>query len=131
MLLVQSEYFVLLEFTLEHYIVVDLKKKRNKLEEPTASSSERVKLSLVSVKVERRRVETLESSLMHVLVYSSKNQEKSQVTVQHRNQQQENKITESIEEEEEEEKSAAHAGTELVILAPRNDTKESDDPRRY
>lgn len=66
---------------------------------------------------------------MHVLVYSSKNQEKSQVTVQHRNQQQENKITESIEEEEE--KSAAHAGTELVILAPRNDTKESDDPRRY
>lgn len=104
---------------------------RNKLEEPTASSSEQVKLSLASVKVERRRVETLESSLMHVLVYSSKNQEKSQVTVQHRNQQQENKITESIEEEEEEEKSAAHAGTELVILAPRNDTKESDDPRRY
>lgn len=101
---------------------------RNKLEEPTASSAEQVKVSLltslVSVKVERRRVETLESSLMHVLVYSSKNQEKSQVTVQHRNQQQENKITESIEEE----KSAAHAGTELVILAPRNDTKESDDP---
>lgn len=46
------------------------------------------------------------------------------LTVQHRNQQQENKITERIEEE----KSAAHAGTELVILAPRNDTKESDDP---
>lgn len=98
---------------------------RNKLEEPTASSAEQVKpsllTSLVSVKVERRQVETLESSLMHVLVYSSKNQEKSQVTVQHRNQQQENKIIE-------EEKSAAHAGTELVILAPRNDTKESDDP---
>lgn len=102
---------------------------RNKLEEPTASSAEQVKVSLltslVSVKIERRRVETLESGLMHVLVYSSKNQEKSQVTVQHRNQQQENKITESIEEEE---KSAAHAGTEPVILAPRNDTKESDDP---
>lgn len=36
--------------------------------------------------------------------------------------QQENKITESMEEE----KSAA--GRELVILAPGNDTKESDDP---
>lgn len=80
MLLVQSEYFVLLEFTLEHYIVVDLK-MRNKLEEPMASSAEQVRVSLltslVSVKTGRRRKETLESTLMHVLVYSSKNQEKS------------------------------------------------------
>lgn len=49
MLLVQSEYFVLLEFTLEHYIVVDLK-IRNKLDEPTAWSAE-----------QKRQEETLES----------------------------------------------------------------------
>lgn len=42
MLLVQSEYFVLLEFTLEHYIVVDFK-IRNKLDEPTAWSAQQGK----------------------------------------------------------------------------------------
>lgn len=41
MLLVQSEYFVLLEFTLEHSIVVDL--KINKLDEATAWSAEQEK----------------------------------------------------------------------------------------
>lgn len=42
MLLVQSEYFVLLEFILEHYIVVDLK-MINKLDEPSAWSAEEEK----------------------------------------------------------------------------------------
>lgn len=73
MLLVRSEYFVLLEFTLEHFIVVDLK-MRNKLDEPTRVSR---LASLVSINTGRRREETLESSLMHVLEYIAKNQEKS------------------------------------------------------
>lgn len=80
MLLVRSEYFVLLEFTLEHFIVVDLK-MRNKLDEPTLSPAEEVNVSrlapLVSINTGRRREETLESSLMHVLEYIAKNQEKS------------------------------------------------------
>lgn len=103
-------------FTLEHFIVVDLK-RRNKLDEPSAWSAQR-----------DGDEETLDSGLMQVLVYISKNQEKSlkllsNIEINNRKRKQPR--------EEEEEGGAAHAGVELVKVAPRNQREGGGDPRRY
>lgn len=111
MLLVHSEYFVLLDFTLERSAVVELK-MRNKLDEPSASSAEQPQRD------GRRHLNQVYSTYSFTSLKTKRRLKllsNIQINNRKRKQPRENRGGGD----------AAHAGAELLRPAPRNHRNRS------